>query len=389
MIRTLSAHTGEIDDVDGAVQDLLGQLDVSRLLRHSAGILYYYGDFAQTGVVKKLCEALPFPVVGGTTSNSSVSGSGESIALTLMVLTSDDAAFTAGVSGPLQSDPYPCLEALYQKILAEKPPGVDKPALIFISTPRILSIVGDDYLAALRGLSGGAVPIFGAAAHTHHVDFSDVKTLFNGTEYDDSLVLLVFWGCRPRFFLSVIPEEQILNHRAIITDSYRHRIKKINGVPATRYMESIGLAKNGKLTAIDAFPLILHLSDGPRLVRTIYADEDGELLCSGAVPAHITMEISFCNREFVLESARKVALECAGALKEQAGESHPALIISCAARRLTLGSGVFDEIGEIQKCLGAFPYLMAYSAGEFCPVPNNEGRLVNYFFNYSLCMCVL
>jgi hypothetical protein len=265
--------------------------------------------------------------------------------------------------------------------------------MLFLNAPYLLEITGDDYRGALNGLSGG-VPVFGSIAFTHAVDFKGVKTCFNGVEYDDAMALLMFWGnINPRFFLSTIPEERFLNHEAIITDSYKNRIRRINGIPALEYLESVGLVAGGKITGIASFPLILHNNDGSRVIRTIYGEENGELLCSGAVPDHTSLEICFCDKEFVVESARQTAKDCARWL--ESGESgadqgtESALVISCAARRWTLGTDIYSEIREIDAGLAELPYHFAYSSGEFCPVTNKNGELVNYFFNYSLCICIL
>jgi hypothetical protein len=156
------------------------------------------------------------------------------------------------------------------------------------------------------------------------------------------------------------------------------------------YLESIGLAQNGELHGIASCPLVLLVPDGSRLVRTVYDVENEELLCSGVVTSFTPMEISFCDREFVLKSARKIATECKQWLDSTKDSgSRIALVVSCAARRWTLGSDVYAEVREIDKGLENLPYHFTYSRGEFCPSNIHEGKTVNYFFNYSLCICIL
>jgi hypothetical protein len=354
---------------------------MEQLLSHSVGILYYYDDFALTGVVQKLCSRFDFPVVGGTTSNSAVPGSGEDMTLTLTILTGDDCSFSAGLSDPLDKDPFVPVEKLCRQLGG----AAEKPALFFIMAPHLVEIAGDDYLAALNSLSGG-VPVFGSEAFTHSVEFTNIKICFNGVEYDDRLALIAFRGnIHPRFFCSTIPEERMIHQRALITDSYRNRIRKINGIPAIRYLESIGLSENGKLSGIAAFPLILYTRDGSRLIRTIFRHEGEELLCSGSIPVHASLGISFCDREFVIESTKKTVQKCI----DETARGGLAFVISCAARRWTLGSGVYAEIRVIEEGLGDMPYHFAYSSGEFCPMVNQGGKTVNSFLNYSLSVCII
>ena len=391
MIRFLTAHTSETDDVEAAVSDILSQLDLSRLLKYSAGIMYYYADFAKTGVTKRLCESFPFPVIGSTTSSSAVPGSKGDITLSVNVFTSDTVAFTAGVCDPVSDEPFMPMEKLYNELLDKKPLlAVEKPVMFFVIAPQFRNTTGDDYLATLTGFSGG-VPVFGSVGSIHTAESHDIKTFYNGVEYESSMAVLAFWGdIKPKFFISDIPDEKIINKRAIITDSYRNRIKKVNGIPVMEYFESVGIAKDGKLEGIDSFPLILYLPDGSRLVRTIYGVDHGEVLCSGVVPSHYPFGISFCDRDFVMESARKTAAECKKWLESKESiQPQAAMVVSCVARRWTLGTDVFAEINEVDAGLNNLPYHFAYSRGEFCPVYVQENKTVNYFFNYTMGICII
>ena len=388
MTKVFTAHTTETDDVEAAVSQILSQLDLSRLSLYSAGIMYYHADFAKTGVTKRICEKLPFDIVGGTTSNSAVPGSKKDIVLTISVFTSDTVAFTSGISDPIYDEPFIPIEKLYREMLKEKPALMgEKPGLFFIVAPDFAGATGDDYLVALGGISGD-IPVFGLVSFIHTAQFRDIKTFFNGVEYDSSMAVIAFWGnVEPKFFISDIPDKQIIYQRAIITDSYKNRIKKVNGIPVLEYLKSEGLVKEEDLEGIASFPLVLHMPGGSRLIRTAYGIDKNEILCSGLVPSHIPMEISFCDREFVMESARKTANECSTWLRDNS-DSKSALVVSCAARRWTLGIDVYAEIREIDACLNNLPYHFAYSRGEFCPI-NVNGKAENYFFNYSLCICII
>ncbi|MDR2072664.1 MAG: FIST C-terminal domain-containing protein [Spirochaetaceae bacterium] len=391
MVKVFTAHTSEIDDEEKALADILGQIEPPRLLRHSLGLLYYHPDFSETGIMKKLYERLNFPLVGGTTSISTVPGSTDFINLTITVITSEDCAFTAIASEPLGEDPFQPLEKICKTILSENPGNMAGPEMFYIVTPYLKTITGDEYVAVLDATSGG-VPIFGLSVFTDDVECENIKTCFNGVEYADVFILVAFWGnIKPRFFLSTIPEERILSYRAVITDSYKNRVRRINGIPALEYLEASGLSKDGKLLGIASFPIILSPGDGSRLIRTIYKAEEGELLCSGAMPIHASMGISFCNRDFVITSAGKTAqeaMECLAANPKASGSV--ALVVSCAARGWTLGTELFSEIQELTTQLtDDLPYQFVYSIGEFCPVPGKNKRCGNDFLNYSLCICIL
>ena len=215
-MRIMTAHTSETDNVEAAVSDILDQLtrqldplnppgrfDPDSLGPHAAGVMFYYEEFAEAGIARGICGRLPFPVIGGTTSNSAVPGSREDITLTLTVFSGDDCGFSAALGGPMDCDSsYIALEKLYRTVMDGRPAGMgERPSFFLIITPQQRDITGDDYLAALTSLSGG-VPLFGASAFTHQPDFRNIKTFFNGAEYDDVPVLLAVWSkAEPRFFL--------------------------------------------------------------------------------------------------------------------------------------------------------------------------------------------
>ncbi|MDR2266480.1 MAG: hypothetical protein LBE09_02685, partial [Christensenellaceae bacterium] len=65
MIKSFSAYTSECDDIDIAISEILGQIyPETNLCKYTAGLLSYYGGFEDDNFVAKLCERLPFDIVG-------------------------------------------------------------------------------------------------------------------------------------------------------------------------------------------------------------------------------------------------------------------------------------------------------------------------------------
>jgi hypothetical protein len=87
MIRMLTAYTEELLDTEAACTSMLAQLN---LARHVVRILFCMTEFVETGMVKALCNRLPFDVVGCTTMGTTVQGVISPLMLTLTVLTSED-----------------------------------------------------------------------------------------------------------------------------------------------------------------------------------------------------------------------------------------------------------------------------------------------------------
>jgi hypothetical protein len=71
-------------------------------------------------------------------------------------------------------------------------------------------------------------------------------------------------------------------------------------------------------------------------------------------------------------------------------DSQVVLMADCAARLLSLGGNMLNEVETVKASAGSrLPYQFAYGAGEFCPTSNKEGKLVNNFHNFSLAVCCL
>jgi hypothetical protein len=383
MIHVLNAHTYEPDDVESAVADVLEQLDLeNRLLKNSVGIMLCYSDFIETGTAKAICDALPFDVIGGTTSNAAVPGAMGDIMLSLSVLTSDDVAFAAGVSRPISGDAGDAVHELYARLIAG---AVSKPSLLFTIAPVIYDVSGDDIVEAIDNASGGT-PLFGALAFTHLPDFSGIRTWFNGESHQDALTMIAVLGdAAPKFSVTSIPDDRVAHKTALITSAVKNRIMTINGTPPLQYLESVSLAQNGNIAGISSIPFVITLSDGSQVVRSAYMlTPEGDLLSYGDTPEGSTIGFARCDARFVAESTRDTLSRFLADSRAQ-----NVLLFSCAARRWTLGTKTDAEMKEIAALMdGAYNYQFAYSGGEICPVRNATGKLVNRFHNSTLITCL-
>jgi hypothetical protein len=383
MITMLTAFTEEIDDVDLAVSELLGQLDLDhRLLTNSLGIIHCYSDFVDSGVVKAISEKLPFDTIGSTTiSASSSSGLGQT-GLSLTVLTSGDVWFVSGVSAPVGDSVDAPLTELYNRITADLS---EKPAMLMPFVPFLLNVGGDEFVEKLDALSGG-IPAFGTLAISNEPDYSRSYTLYNGEPYLTSMALAVFVGNAAPEFLSVsVNEENILRQKAVITGVNRNILQTINNMPAVNYLESIGIVKDGDVSGLQSMPFIIYLEDGSLLIRAcIGGAGDGTLILCGAVPVNSTIALATMGFEDVVNST-KVKVTEAGA----AAKGRGILMYSCAGRNWSLGMQPMAEHEKTRECLGETPYHFVYSGGEIFPSRLDGGRMVNHLQNDSLIICIL
>jgi len=386
MVKPLYAYTEEIDDIDAAVSTILEQLDVDgNLLSNTCGILTFYSEFVDTGVITALCERLPFPVVGTTTMGTAVPGVNGSLLLGLMVLTSDDVTFSAVMTESLTGDLREPIEAAYAEGVAALG---EAPKLIMPFAPLIFHHAGDDYVDILNELSGGA-PCFGTLTVDLTADYRECGVLHNGRFAKDRMALLFLGGAvAPDFIVVSIAEEKVWQRSAVITASKGNVLREVNNQPLARYLEGIGLAKEGVIaSSVNTFPFVLDYNDGTRpVVRALLqVTPDNCGACGGRMPVGASLSVATFNRTDVLATTTDALTQV------MAKQNRSALImLSCAGRSMALGADTTAEMALLDECLGSsLPYLFAYSGGEICPVDGGNGTQINRFHNDTLVACLL
>jgi hypothetical protein len=383
-MKTFVAFTEEIDDTDAAVSEILKQLDMDhRLLAHSLGILHCYSEFCENGIVKTLCEKLPFDVVGSTTVSLAVPRRISETGLLLTVLTSDTVQFNTGVSGGITDAVEGPVTELCRRVIDPLP---QKPALLLPFAPFMANVGGDEFIAQIDALSGG-IPAFGTVAISNEPDFNRSYTIRNGEYYAAALVLAAMAGdVDPVFMEASIKDERILKQRGVVTGVNRNVITTINGMNAVAYMESIGLAKDGKIPQTVPVALVADLADGSRLVRaSLGSNEQGEMVLCGAVPVNSRLALAIMGFEDVVATASGKVAEAAKAAKGRG-----MLMYSCAARYWVLGLQIWAEFEAVDAHIGGTaPYHLVYSGGEISPQRLGNGKMVNRLQNNSLIICIL
>ncbi|MCL2144073.1 MAG: FIST C-terminal domain-containing protein [Endomicrobia bacterium] len=385
MIKTLTAFTSEIDNVELAVAEILKQIEPEKnLLKNSFGIISCHSEFISLGIVEEVCKNFPFDITGTSTLMTAVPGCIEQVSLTLTIVTSDDIVFSGAVTEPLKIESYKeKIKEAYDKTASA---FSKKPAFIFVSAPLIFNIAGDHVVEAIDEVSGG-VPAFGTLAVDHTVDYSTVKTIYNGKSYPDTLSMMLIYGdIDPVFSIASVSNEKIFGQKAIITEADENILKGVNGMPVIDYLQSIGLAPNKKIEGLNSIPFIIYFNDGTKpATRAIFAiTPEGYAVCGGIMPVNATLGIGYIDHDEVLRTTTQSIND---ALSQK--KNNGLFIFSCLVRNLALGFDVMAEMEAVQKSIdGKIPYFISYSGGEICPVYNEEGKAVNRFHNDTIITCL-
>ncbi len=384
MIRTLVAHTAEVDDAQEALAQLEAQLDLAQNKRtQMVGIIACHYEFVLSGVVQAVCEGLPFDIVGTTTAGQGVPGGAGDLMLTLMVLTSDDVRFATAVTGSLRGDPHGAITTAYETAARG-----EKPALILTFAPFLMENMGDDYVQALTEASGGA-PCFGTLAVDDTPDFRNCFMLRGGVQYSEEMgLLLVFGDIHPRFFIATISNDKIIGREARITSSERHILKELNGRPVADYFADLGLTQASETSyGMTSVPFMLDYNDGTPWVSKVFITltPEGWAVCAGAMPEGASFYMGVFDKGDVLATTRATI---DAALQSAPGASG-VLVYSCISRLMSLGADRSAEVELLESaCGGRLPFMLAYSGGEVCPTVVDEHRAINRFHNNAFVLCI-
>jgi hypothetical protein len=386
----MTAFTDEVDDVEYAIEEILGQLDLDGLLAESVGIVSCNHDFTETDVVRALCERLPFPVTGATTSACAVKGSKRNVApLSILVLTSDTVRFRLGLTGDLTVENHrEQIRGAWEQA-AEGMEG--QPSLVLTFLPLLVKVSGARQLEVLSSVAGRS-PIFGTMCVTEETGFVSSGILRDGEFHKGKLSIVLLYGdVHPRFFLGTISEEKFFKSKGVISEVVDGSIlKAVSGKSTRDFLLGLGLSQDeeGRILIPGLFPLAVDFNDGsaPILRAMLATQPDGSMVLAGDVPVGATLSVSTIDAEEVGRVARRT-LDAVAAEK-----GYSAVIINSCAGRYHVAEE-FDnqlEIDIVRRHLDETGrYLVSFSAGEICPVPTQCGALENRFHNFTIIACVI
>ena len=385
MIKSFTAYTAELDDGALAADQISAQLnEQGGFLKHTIGIVACHYEFIHSGVFRSICDALPFEVVGTTSSVQSVPEHSGPLLLTLTVLTSDDVEFVKTITPSLYEQPAREIAEQYKLVCR-----AEKPALILVFAPFIMQNCGDDYVNVLTEVSGGA-PCFGTLAVDDTLDFANCFMLADGEHYRDSMALVMMYGpVNPRFYVANISESKMLEKSAVVTKSAGPVLMMVNQRPVIDYFKDLGLVQASETQyAMSTLPFLLDYNDGSPKVSKIFVTLTPEkyAICAGAMPEGSTLYMATADKEDVLFTTGE-AMDLA--LADMEGASLM-LIYSCVSRAMTLGADQHKELELVEKKLaGRLPYMMANSGGEICPTQLSAGKAINRFHNNAFIACLI
>jgi hypothetical protein len=379
-----TARTSEIDEIDEAIEEIKEQIDLSGLKKNSGGLIFCHIDFIESGVVKTLCEALPFNVIGMTSMAGADQQDYGLYDLTLTVLTSDEVSFEVGMTDNITPDSYIReVNDLYSNIRSKVE---SDPAMIFTFMPYMQDVSGYEVVDAMDKACHG-IPMWGSITNNIDFNYQTVQTICNGNYLSAGVAMMFLVGpVEPKFIVSSIPERNISSNRAIITKSEGAILYEVNDLPLMEYLKNIGLIITKE--NITTTPLMIYYDDETEPVAlgfyTLF--DDGSVLTGGMMPEGTSFAVGSIDAEGIFESAVS-GLDQILEIKER----QATLMLPCVTRYIMLSPDQESELRLIKEKLAESnkPFMMGYSGGEICPMVGKDGKLYNRFHNYTFCACIL
>lgn len=384
-MHMMTAYTTEIDEVEDALNEILGQIDLKALKKNTVGIVTCHYDFTDTGFIGELCKKLPFDIIGMTTMASADRHGGDMYALSLSVLTSDDVFFETAVSESLDPDNYrEKIETAYSGCV-KKLPG--KPSLIITFFPHLYDLSGALMHRAFDDICEG-VPFWGSLATNSDVSHNHCNVFCNGNITMNGMVMVLLHGpVDPEFVVVSIPTQNIRKDRGRITESDGCVLKKIDGIAAWKYLENRGVSIMKDASIITPLMVYYEGSSEPIAMAIYTVNNDGSLLCGGEMTVGASVAVGEITGEGILATAEEgmaKLLEC--------GKKNGVLIFPCVTRYIMLVHNHEDELNLIAERLKkgeVMPFMAGYSGGEICPVRDESGALRNRFHGFTFSACAL
>ena len=386
MLKCVSLYTLEVDSHEIAINDIKEQLESKiTLLDNSVGIVMCNPEFIYSGVLKAVCENLPFDLAGVTTASQAVNDATDDIILTVFVMTSDDVRFSTGITEGLINGVDVPLRAAYEKAAA----GIsDKPKLALVFPPIMLH-GGHTYIRAMEILAPNT-PVFGTLSIDDTATLENSETIYNGDNYKSEMPFILCYGnIEPRFLIATASDSTAVTSKIPVTKASDIFVYEINNMNPFEYFTSLGLIeRKGQAGIFQFFQVKVDMpdskhDDGVPIIRELcYFQDDGTAVFYGDVEEGSTITILKCDVDDILSTTSHAIAQL-----NEMQNVNGALLFPCSVRRSVL-QGVNKTQFELEKVKAeinpAIPFMMGYSGGEICPTSFKNGIPANRFHNYSM-----
>lgn len=369
MFFAVAAQSEDID-ARGVLEELLEQCRESlddRVPR--AGILFCTIDLEHDELVQGIDDAWPgIALIGCTTDGEFSSRLGyRDDSTVLMLFGSDSIEMTAGLGRDVSEN----IAAACAQAVAMASASITKSPSLCITLPESLTTSAQQIVESLRQNLGAEVPVLGATAGDAF-KLTGTRQFCGREVCSDSVPILLLSG--PLVYsVAIASGWKPMGEPGLVTRSDVTLVHEIDGCPAIEfYRQRLGAQSvpgpENPLAILDETGAVACL----RATAEPHVRESGAINYLGDVREGAMVQITVADRNAILEGARE-SISKAFVDYPHGKTPAAALIFSCAARKLLLGTHTGEEIDIVQSVIGSqVPVCGFYGYGEIGPLDTKD-----------------
>ncbi len=391
-MRSFTAYTGEIDDLDAAVEELFAQTRDFALAKNTMALLFTEEETDYPALYERLSQRWDFPVIGCTAMAMLTDKLGYCRGgISVLLLTADDCTFTIGATGELERPHFKEQLAQLCRDLNARHTGEAKLVLNYYAIPVTEEEMSGSNLLAVINEEMHGLPIYGGVA-SDDLDFMANCVFCNGSVIKTGVVMVLISGNISPRFVCVNSVERTAPFSYEITKSDGTIVRRLGGVSFVDALrkENMRTDQEDMMSAYILSPFVVSVDQGEgdyvRVAR-ILARLD---LTTGAgrflsvMPEGATLGIGLVNCDDVCMTVERAFTRVLREIAQQE-DCSTFLCNSCSARYLAL---INDPSVEAQTYLGRLPESVSlmgfYAYGECCPTRGERtGREYNMYHNFT------
>jgi hypothetical protein len=375
MLKVSVGHSNDPDSA-AAIAEILEQCQAELAgLAPKAGILFAAIDFEYEQILAAIQATFPGLALIGTTTNAELSSvlDFQEDSVSLMLFAGDSIDIGIGLGKDLRQNP----ELALQEAIDMATANLSTTPKLCITFPESSQVDGDNVVRVLSQQLGAAIPIFGGTA-ADNLTFDRTHQFFNDRVYSNAIPILLIGGAVQLSF-GVASGWQPIGQKTVVTKADGVSIYEIGGQRAIEfYRQQLGATDT--FSEYVNYPLVIFTENAEEFyIRSplTYVEATDSLLFTTSIPEGTVVQMAETQRENVLQ-ATATSLE--KALAQYRGTTpQAALLVSCAARRIVLGTQSKQEFQIFRdKLPNMIPCCGFYSYGEISPFVRSEQ---NYFHN--------
>ncbi len=378
MFKMAVGYSEDVDEADAIAEALKGATSQLEGKTPAAGVLFAGVDYEHELLVAAVLERYTdINLIGCVADGQMSTPSGYADdGVTLTLFASDVIDITAGIGEDVSSDPVGASKHAVQQALT----GTDKEPALAIAFTDLLQSDLSAVVEAMAGELGEGVPVFGGASAAEDLRSTPwLSHQFSGDRVlSDSLPILLFSGPL-KYSTSIAHGWSPTGKQTTVTNSERNVVKTIGEESVIDYYRNY---LGDDMGSLFANPLAVYEDDESFVLRSVIGsdEEAGTASFMGEVAQGSKVQVSMTTVPDILDAARQ---SLADALTLYPGTEKPegAFLVSCAVRKMLLGTQADQEAASVQKELGEdFPMAGFYAWAEIGPLADGANRLHNATF---------